>query len=432
MGELDPADPTMMDPPDDPNDPVDPVDPTGTPVQAVLGGPVILLSGFEGLTVTGHGQLVKGANGTGDRVELAVSGLTGMLQYTAHVHALPCEFSGGGHYKLDPAIAEVQETNEVWLRFTTDAAGVGLASVTTPTPLRGDAMSLVVHDPVTSNKMACMDFKPKASEPVAAVGTVAPFAAAELIDQTIGGTATLVRGMSETVVSINITGLDAATSYGAHVHNQPCAVTTGGGHYKLDPLIVEALETNELWPVIGNQPDGIADSTKSVALHVARSDAQSFVVHRLIEGATTPPPKVACADLVPERHFNFPTSGIAELTPDGVSRGMDGLFGTATMIRELTGLTRVQLAISGAPADTTFKVHVHNLSCAEGGGSHYKIDTTVTDPVESNEMWLTVETDGAGSGQYSHAWGTIARPDAASLVLHDASDNAKIACIDLN
>ena len=155
------------------------------------------------------------------------------------------------------------------------------------------------------------------------------------------------------------------------------------------------------------------------------------MVHRLIEGATTPPPKVACADLLPERQFDFPTTGIAELLPDGVTRGMDSLLGTATMIRELSGLTRIQLTVSGAPADSSFKVHVHNLSCAEGGGSHYKIDTSIADPVESNEMWLTLATDGAGAAQYSHAWATIARPDAASIVLHDASDNAKVACIDL-
>jgi hypothetical protein len=269
-----------------------------------------------------------------------------------------------------------------------------------------------------------------------------PFAAAEAIDQTIGGTATLIRGMTGTTVSINVTGLDPNEVYSSHVHALPCGTTAAGGHYKIDPVVVIdpldtlAVEANELWPIIGNQPDGVADSSISKALHVARRDAQSIVVHRIlpppVEGQPAPPPaKVACAPLVPERSFNFETFGIGTPTADGETRGMGATFASATMRRELGGLTRVLLAIQGAPAGAAFKVHVHTLPCSEGGGGHYKIDPAVTDAREDNEMWLDMTADSSGAAQDYMVAAHIARPEARSIVLHDASDGAKLFCADL-
>jgi hypothetical protein len=412
-------------------------------VQAILAGDFIPLTGYEGTLIEGRGQLVVGATPTGDRVDIAITGLTPQLQYTAHIHALPCAYGGGGHYKLDPAIAETLETNEVWLRFTTDTNGIGTGSVTTTAPLRGDSLSLVVHDPEGGTpppKMACVDFNTPQPEPVTASGTFMPFAAAEAIDQTIAGSATLIRGMTGTTVSINVTGLDPVEVYSSHVHALPCGTTAAGGHYKIDPVVVidplntALMEANELWPIIGNQPDGVADSSISKALHVARRDAQSIVIHRIlppVDGVTPPPAKVACAGLVPERSFNQETFGVAVPTADGETRGMGATFASATMRRELSGLTRVLLAIQGAPPDTAFKVHVHNLSCADGGGGHYKMDPAVTDALEENEMWLNMTTDSSGAAQDYMVVAHIARPEARSIVLHDASDGAKLFCADL-
>ena len=39
----------------------------------------------------------------------------------------------------------------------------------------------------------------------------------------------------------------AALDENTRAYNLPCAVTEGGLHYKFDPTIVDALETNEVW-----------------------------------------------------------------------------------------------------------------------------------------------------------------------------------------
>lgn len=408
-------------------------DPVGVEVEAIFTGDVVRMTGYEGTLIKGSGMLVRGAGATGDEVHLQISGLRAAQMYTAHVHALPCAVGAGGHYKLDPAVLETVETNEVWVTFTTDDTGAGRGSVTTAGHLRGDALSLVVHDPTAGApppKMACVDLAEPAPEPVEAIGTFAPFAAAEAIDGTIAGSARLIRDVSGTIANVNVTGLAPAEVYGAHVHALPCAVGLGGGHYKLDPLVLEAVEANEIWPVIGNRPDGTVNNTVSLAQHVARGDAQSIVIHRLLPAGGAPP-KVACADLVQARHFDVESHGVARPTPEGELRGMGSVFGTATMLRELGGITRVLLAVDRATPDTTYKVHVHDAPCLDGGGGHYEIDPTATEPVEANEIWLGLTTDASGRAQASVAVGHLARPEARSLVMHDAADNAKVACIDL-
>ena len=412
-----------------------PGDPAGTAVSAILTGEVVRMPGYEGTLIKGSGMLVRGATAPGDDVTLQVSGLRPSQLYMAHVHALPCASGGGGHYKLDPAVADTLEANEVWMQVMTDDTGSGRGAVTTAGHLRGDALSIVMHDPLAGTpppKMACVDLKEPHVEPVAATGTFAPFAAAEALDNTITGSATLVRDMNGTIVNVNVTGLSPAAVYAAHVHALPCATTLAGGHYKKDPLILDPLETNELWPVIGNRPDGTVNNTVTIAQHVARADAQSIVIHRIVEGEPAPPPlKVACADLTPATHFDVESHGVARATPEGELRGMDHVFGSATMFRELSGITRVLLVVDRASPSTTYKVHVHDAPCIDGGGGHYKIDPTATEPSADNEIWLELSTDENGRAQSSVASGHIARPEARALVLHDASDNAKVACVDL-
>lgn len=411
-----------------------PGDPTGTPVAAILTGTVVRMPGYEGTLIKGSGMMVRGATDPGDTVSLQISGLRASQLYMAHVHALPCASNAGGHYKLDPAVADTVEANEVWMQVMTDETGSGRGLVTTAGHLRGDALSIVVHDPLAGTpppKMACVDLVEPHLEPVAATGTFAPFAAAEALDNTITGSATLVRDMNGTIVNVNVTGLSPAAVYAAHVHALPCATTLAGGHYKKDPLIVDALETNELWPVIGNRPDGTVNNTVTIAQHVARADAQSIVIHRIPDGEGALPLKVACADLTPSTHFDVENHGLARATPEGELRGMDHVFGSATMVRELGGITRVLLAVDRASPSTTYKVHVHDAPCIDGGGGHYKLDPSITEASADNEIWLELSTDEDGRAQAAVASGHIARPEARSLVMHDAADNAKVACVDL-
>ena len=56
-------------------------------------------------------------------------------------------------------------------------------------------------------------------------------------------------------------------TYGSHVHNLPCSVDNGGGHYKLDPSEPTTIESNEMWvsfttrPLFKDSPKNIPDYT---------------------------------------------------------------------------------------------------------------------------------------------------------------------------
>jgi Cu/Zn superoxide dismutase len=345
------------------------------------------------------------------------------------VHTLPCEFDAGGHYKIDPAVEDTVEGNEIWPAFTTDAAGVGLASVSVSHPVRGDALSVVVHDPATSGKLACADLRADDDGQVTASGSLVAFAAAEAADQAVGGTATLVRKVTSTEVSIELTGLDPAASYASHVHALPCGVANAGGHYKLDPTVADTQANNELWLSIDVQADGTASNLVVNDAHVARADAQSLVVHRVTaDGA----PKVACVDLARDRYPPLVTEGAGVLLGAGTERAA-GLTATATMTRGLDGATTVSLTVSGAAAGAVYPAHVHALPCAiQNGGGHYKLDPGIADKVEANELWLGFTADANGAATAELAADHLACPEAQSIVIHDGADNAPLACIDLD
>src|SRR5689334_9336955 len=64
--------------------------------------------------IAGEALLVRKLDGNTD-VSIALTGVGQNVLYTAHVHAAPCQFAaGGGHYKIDPAVADVMEANELW------------------------------------------------------------------------------------------------------------------------------------------------------------------------------------------------------------------------------------------------------------------------------------------------------------------------------
>jgi superoxide dismutase, Cu-Zn family len=107
------------------------------------------------------------------RVTLTVSGLAASTAYGSHVHKLGCaEMSAGGHYQDKPATSDAGPTdpafgnpmNEVWLDFTTDAAGKGMAERTVDFRIRpGEAKAIVVHKMMTAEgglagpKLACVN-----------------------------------------------------------------------------------------------------------------------------------------------------------------------------------------------------------------------------------------------------------------------------------
>jgi Cu-Zn family superoxide dismutase len=108
------------------------------------------------------------------RVVLSVTGLAASTTYGAHVHKLACtEMMAGGHYQNMPPPATVDASasdpmygnsmNEIWLDFTTDAAGKGMADTTVGFRVRaGEAKAIVVHKMMTAMgglagpKLACL------------------------------------------------------------------------------------------------------------------------------------------------------------------------------------------------------------------------------------------------------------------------------------
>jgi Cu-Zn family superoxide dismutase len=382
------------------------------------------------MALAGHAQILRDASGK-TTVQLHVEGLDPNLMYPAHVHNLPCSVNtAGDHYKIDPTVAMTDPMNELHVPFTTDATGLGRATLTAMHFARPDAQSVVIHDPSSmpaNAKMACADLLPEPVATVTSKGTFAPFAGAKMTDSQIAGMATLVRDMTGTTVTLAATGLDTASMYMSHVHAFPCAVNTAGGHYKLDPTIMETMEANELWPSLA------AGAAPLKNAQIARPDAESVVIHRS-DPAVMPAPKVACADLVRvEAYLPYKTEGTAKLTQAGMTK-FPMLTASATMTRTLPTTTEATVTVSGLGKSTMYGIHVHELSCASsGGGSHYKIDPTVTMAMETNEIWLSLTTDGSGAGMKTTSVTThLARPEAGSIVIHDSDTmGTRLACIDL-
>jgi Cu/Zn superoxide dismutase len=418
-----------QDPGDDDDGTGDPGDdpPPTTPVlRSILSGTFSPLAGFT--SIAGRAQMVRTLE---DKtvVDVQIRGLTPGLAYTAHVHAASCAFQGGGHYKIDPAVLDALPENELYIEMTATADGIGATQVTYDHLTRGEALAIVIHNPADGAKMACADLVPDDDGAVEASGTIAPFAAAEAGDQGIGGSVTMMRDGTGTHVSLSLTGLTQALTYGAHIHAEPCAVTEGGGHYKMDPTVVDPVEANELWPAVSAIDAGGSMSSTLDSPHRARYDAQSLVVHRVVDAATKP--KVACADLTRTSWPAVATTGTAQTMASGTSAGLT-ISGTATMSRTLAGITQVTLNASGLAASTDYAAHVHSLPCSvQDGGGHYKFDPSVADPVETNEIWLKISTDASGAGTDSVWVNHTARGEAQSIVIHDADKN-RLACYDLN
>jgi len=409
-------------PDDDVPDPVTP-EPTTPKLDSILTGTFKPIAPYMG--VDGRALMVRQLDGATE-VSVAITGLSVSTMYTAHVHSAPCLYQGGGHYKIDPLVADTLETNEIWLKGQTSASGVLSTSILVSHLTRGEALSVVVHDPTAGAKMACADLLAPDVGNLDFAGTVMPLPGVTGNDLNIGGTITATRTATSTNILLSATGLDpAAIAYAAHIHAEPCSVTAGGGHYKMDTTVLTPVEANEIWLPLTSYATGTNTSMVAPA-HSIRADAQAVVIHRT-EG--TVPIKVACANLVrttPQKLLETSGEAIALAAASGMS-----LTGTAVMTRKLTGVTSLALVMTGLAPSTTYKAHVHNQACAvDSGGSHYKIDPAITDTAETNEIWFDL-TSGADGSASDATWTEHAlRADALSIVVHDPQ-SARLACFDL-
>jgi hypothetical protein len=394
-------------------------------IKSVAGGRFTAYEGYE--NIFGAAQFVR--MGGGLRAELYVEGLKPGLEYLAHVHELPCEENkAGSHYKHDPTIADEMESNEIWLHVTTDADGKGLAKTELAELARMDAQAIVIHDPEAGGaKMACANlfFDDAADATIEYQGQFSAFADAPAGDQGIGGsvTVTVSPQANETFINFDLEGIADVSSYVAHVHELPCEVDKGGGHYKIDTTIATEMEENEIWPDLAIQEQTFD--------HAARYDAQSIVIHRVEAGT----PKVACANLgrvteIPE----YVTEGAGTALP-GTGGEYANLDATATLTRKKDGTTEATLEVAGLPDGVTgFGAHVHAGTCnlTPPGGPHYKLDTSVTAEMEANEIWLNFDADAQGDATSENAkQAHLARPDAIAVVIHAPVTNDRLACIEL-
>jgi hypothetical protein len=394
-------------------------------ITSIAGGRLTAFPGYQ--NIAGGATLVRMLDGL--RAELSVEGLTPSTEYLAHVHRLPCAVTqAGGHYKHDPSIAEELESNEIWLHFATDAAGKGVATTEQIGKLaRMDAQAIVIHDPAASGaKMACADlrFDDAANATVAFQSAFEVLASAPAGDVNIAGSVDVTVAAAEARITLAVTGLDAAATYIAHVHELPCEVNVAGGHYKRDPSIAEELESNEIWPSLTAQGE-------QVFPHALRYDAQSIVIHRVEAGT----PKVACANLARQTESpDLVTQGTAGRL-SGVSNTYRNINSTATLTRKKDGSTELVLTGNGYPRNGLgFTAHVHAGICSQvpPGGPHYKIDPAIVEEQEPNEIWLTFNSNSLGNINSTKAkTGHVARPDAISLVIHEPSVGTPLSCIDL-
>ena len=131
--------------------------------------------------------------------------------------------------------------------------------------------------------------------------------------------------------------------------------------------------------------------------------------------------------------------GVFSETSAGSASGYD-LHGSAKMTIGPSG-TVVLVNVSGLNPDKVYGSHLHNGTCASGGGAHYQ-DVEGGATVPPNELWLS--SGGAGlvpnPGGVAHGAGsavwqarvTSTATNARSVVVHEPGSGTRIACADLN
>ncbi|MBK8010103.1 MAG: hypothetical protein IPK13_02050 [Deltaproteobacteria bacterium] len=390
----------------------------------VTGGAFVPQAGYE---LHGLGTMIRNPTTQETSVIVEFSGLKPNQAYPVHVHAASCADNvGGGHYKIDPTVADTVEANEIWASVTTNANGEATGTNLVAHLARGDARSLVIHDGTLAGnpKMACADLAPEAD--VLAEGQFLPLTAGAELD--IYGSATLRRwiGGTEAVVSVGGAGLTPNTTYPVHVHAARCADGEGGGHYKLDPSVADALKDNEIWPTVSVGATGRGFGEAWVP-HAARSTAWSIVIHDPVSKA-----KLSCADLRVSTMGYDQRKSARDLFNCGLFKPIaqgTTVRGAASLARHVDGKTTVRVEVSGLSPNTTYPAHVHDGRCAAVGG-HYLIDPTAA-PGAANEIWPTVSTNAQGVGLGTATVDHYAWPSAGSVVVHDPATNARLACADL-
>jgi hypothetical protein len=252
-------------------------------------------------SIAGKGSLSVSSDGK-TIVLAAVTGLDPAEGYRSHVHNLSCDVeSGGAHYKIDPDEPGTIEDNELWLTIAPDMDGAAYFKGSFDTIARPDAQAIVIHrcegeDCSSKPRVSCATLEKVGSEEDMDSSGQATSPFTEGYDQysAVTGKGLLERRKNGTAkVLVRWTGLPRTgkrVTYGSHVHNLPCAVDNGGGHYKLDPSEPAVIESNEMW--VGFTTRYSSKTVRKTFRITPRADAQSVVLHDPDTGA-----RAACVDL---------------------------------------------------------------------------------------------------------------------------------------
>lgn len=132
--------------------------------------------------------------------------------------------------------------------------------------------------------------------------------------------------------------------------------------------------------------------------------------------------------------------GVFSETAAGSGLGYD-IHGSAKMTIS-TGGTAAKINVSGLDPEKRYGSHLHNGTCASGGGGHYQ-NVEGGAVVPPNELWLTTDpagtvlvpnpggvAHGAGSATWEAQVSSTTRTNARSVIVHEPG-GARIACADL-
>lgn len=114
----------------------------------------------------------------------------------------------------------------------------------------------------------------------------------------------------------------------------------------------------------------------------------------------------------------------------GVGTAYEGAHGSARIRRDRTAdTTTVWVVLNGLASDTHYGAHLHVGSCDAVGG-HYQHDPG-GEAAPPNELWPVLDTDHLGRARTTVMAHWVARPEAASVVVHDPATGAKVLCAGL-
>ena len=130
--------------------------------------------------------------------------------------------------------------------------------------------------------------------------------------------------------------------------------------------------------------------------------------------------------------------GVFAETAAGSAAGYD-LHGSAKLTTGPDG-TSAKVSVSGLDPEKSYGSHLHNGTCASGGGGHYQdVEGGLVTP--PNELWLSsgngplvANSGGVAHGAGSATWTARLTSDASnarSVVVHEPGSGARIACADL-